>query len=233
MLVGPSLSTICLLALFMALPLGVVAAACALAAEQGKRRYVLLASVVVAVLASVATLLFPPGATRIASSLLLGLGMIGTIAAGVLMLLRKDGTTTATIVGLIAAPFATAGHLMESAPILAALGPPGVTEQTESSLAALLAGLGAGTVSILLVAALLLVLQRAWEPIGTGVALGAIAAALATGAQLLFAGSGPELPALPSPAVMATVLGLVFGTLIGAMRGDRSGALAGMPPGNH
>lgn len=231
MFVGPSLFTICLLALFAALPVGVVAAAGALVAEQGKRRYVLLASGVAAVLAFAATLLLPAGATRIASGALLGLGMIAAIAAGVMMLLRKNGTTAATVVGLIAAPFATAGHLMASAPTLAALGPPGVTEQTESSLAPLLTGLGAGAISILLVAALLLVLQRAWEPIRTGIALGAVAAALATGAQLLFA--GPEGPALPLPAVMATVLCLVFGALIGAMRGDRSGALAGMPPGNH
>ena len=237
MFVGPSLFTICLLALFMALPLGVVAAACALAVKRDQRRYVLLAIGVVAVVASAATLLLPPGATRIAGGALLGLGMIGVIAAAALTLLRKDRTPAATIVGLIAAPLATAGHLMASAAALAALGTlpgsPGRPEQTDAPLVVLLGGLIVAAVTIVVGAALLLLLQRAWGPLGTGITLGGIAAAFATGGELMVALTSQSPPLTTTTTLMVTALGLAIGTFLGGMRADRSGALAGMPPGNH
>src|SRR5699024_7951191 len=64
-------------------------------------------------------------------------------------------------------------------------------------------------------------------PAPSPLATGDLAALLATGTQLLLRSLGAQVPTLT-----VTVLGLVLGTLIGALRSDRSGALAGTPPGN-
>lgn len=127
---------------------------------------------------------------------------------------------------------------MTSAPALAALGPlarpTGGPERSGEFLAVLAGGLAGGGVAVLAVAVVLLLLRRAWEPIGTGIALGGVAAALALGAPIVLALLSSQAPALTTTTtLMVTALGLVIGILIGAMRADRSGALAGMPPGNH
>lgn len=153
------------------------------------------------------------------------------------MLVCKDGTTAATSVGLIAAPLATAGHLLASAPALAALGPiarpPGGPERSGEFLAVLAGGLAGGGVAVLAIAVVLLLLRRAWEPIGTDIALGGITATSAIGGQFMTALGSQAPPLTTTTTLLVTALGLVIGTFIGATRADRSGALAGMPPGNH
>lgn len=104
-------------------------------------------------------------------------------------------------------------------------------ELTKESYAMLLGGLGTRAVTVVAVAALLVLLQRFWQPIGTGIALGALAAALATAAQLLLMGT--EMTEIKVPSLTITLVALIIGTRIGAMRADRSGALAGMPSGNY
>lgn len=232
MFVEPSLLAICMVAAFMAIPPGVVVSAGALAVTRGRRRYVLLGAAVAALLASAATMLLPLGATRGTGAALLIAGMITAIAAGVLLLLRKDGTVAATIVGASMAVLVTAGHLLYSARALAALNspaPPSSAGQPSGEfVTALLIGQAAGTLTILVVATVLLLLHRRFEPIRGGIVLGALAAVVATSTQILLADVGTQVPPLT-----VTALGLVLGTLLGAMRADRSGALAGMPPGNH
>lgn len=215
----PSLIAVVLLAMITAFPVGTILAVCALAAQEGRRRYVLLAAAVAALLASAVTMLPPSVLTRVAGPLLLGLGTIGALIVGVVILYVAAAGT----IGLIAAPLA--------APLA---GPPGMAERSCEFLAVRAGGLAGGAVSILAIAAVLLVLRRAVQAIRTGIALGGVAAALAIGAELaLGVLSSQAVPLTTTTTLMVTALGLVAGTLLGAMRADASGALAGMPPGNH
>lgn len=232
MFAGPSLLAICVFAAVMAMPLGVVVCAGALAVPQRRRRHVLLGTAVAALLAPGAAMLLPLDVVRVGGAALLVVGMVAASAASVLILLRKDGNVPAGVVGLTGAVLVTAGHLMGTAPILAALGSPGARggagELLGQSSTVLLSGLGTAAVTVLVVVAALLLLLRLFAPIRGGIALGALAAVLATGTQLVLADLGTQVPTLT-----VTALGLVLGTLLGAMGADRSGALAGMPPGNH
>lgn len=130
---------------------------------------------------------------------------------------------------------------MESAPALAGLVPPttpgGAAVQADGLDLVLGSGLAVGALTVLAVIVVLLLLRRLGEMVTSGIAVGAGAAGLATIAQVvlhLLRSQVPQMPAFsPGTTLMLTVLGLVIGTLLGVMRADRSGALAGMPPGNH
>lgn len=232
MITGPSLLAIGVFAAFLAMPLAVVVSAGALAAPRRRRRYVLLGTAVAALLGAGAAVLLLLDIVRMVGVALLAVGLVAASAASAMILLRKAGTAAAGVVGLIGAVLVGAGHLMYSAPALAAAGasamPDCVGPQRGSALAVLISGLGGGAITLLVVATGLLLLHRLFEPFRGGIALGTLAAVLATGTQLLLGSVGTQVPTLT-----VTVLGLVLGTLIGAMRSDRSGALAGMPPGNH
>lgn len=240
MSVGLALA-ISLVAMFLALPMGVAAAACAVVAHKERRRDVVLVSAGAALVSAIATLLLPLGLTQVVGTALLLIGAAGAAVAAALILLRRGGAAPGTVVGLVGAPLATAGHLMESAPALAGLvplaTPGGAAVQADGLDLVLGSGLAVGALTVLAVIVVLLLLRRLGEMVTSGIAVGAGAAGLATIAQVvlhLLRSQVPQMPAFsPGTTLMLTVLGLVIGTLLGVMRADRSGALAGMPPGNH